>query len=271
MAAGRGELIPGHDTPWFRRAFVRWMRGFVGRRFHAVRLAAGSDEALARAASNDGPLLLVANHQSWWDPLVGLLVHDRWFGDRPVASPIDRTQLENFRFFRRLGMFGVDPDDATGLRAFARHVDELFARAPRTVLMVTPQGRFVDVRHAVEVRPGAAMVAARHPRARVIAMAIEYAFWVDQRPEVFLRAECIEAPPSDEGSAHAWQDAIAYAMNANAAALAEAVMSREAGRFSTVMGGGAGRIHPAYDAFLRLTGRRTSIDTSHRAASGGGA
>ena len=269
MAAGRGELIPGNDTPWFRRAFVRWMRGFVGRRFHAVRLAAGSEAALARAASNDGPLLLVANHQSWWDPLVGLLVHDRWFGDRPVASPIDRTQLENFRFFRRLGMFGVDPDDATGLRAFARHVDELFARAPRTVLMVTPQGRFVDVRRAVEVRPGAAMVAARHPRAAVIAVAIEYAFWVDQRPEVFLRADCVDAPAMDPSSAHAWQDAISRAMNANAAALAECVMSRDASRFVTVSGGGAGRIHPAYDAFLRLTGRRTSIDTSHRAPRGG--
>jgi hypothetical protein len=166
-------------------------------------------------------------------------------------------------------MFGVDPDDATGLRAFARHVDELFARAPRTVLMVTPQGRFVDVRRAVEVRPGAAMVAARHPRAAVIAVAIEYAFWVDQRPEVFLRADCVDAPAMDPGSAHAWQDAISRAMNANAAALAECVMSRDASRFVTVAGGGDGRIHPAYDAFLRLTGRRTSIDTSHRAPRGG--
>ena len=166
-------------------------------------------------------------------------------------------------------MFGVDPDDATGLRAFARHVDELFTRAPRTVLMVTPQGRFVDVRSAVEVRPGAAMIAARHPRAAVIAVAIEYTFWVDQRPEVFLRADCVDAPAMDPGSTHAWQDTIARAMNANAAALAECVMSRDASRFVTVSGGGAGRIHPAYDAFLRLTGRRTSIDTSHRAPRGG--
>lgn len=269
MAAGRGELIPGRDTPWFRRAFVRWMRGFVGRRFHAVRLAAGSDAVLSQASSHDGPVLLVANHQSWWDPLVGLLVHDRWFGDRPVASPIDRTQLENFRFFGRLGMFGVDPDDATGLRAFARHVDGMFASAPRTVLMVTPQGRFVDVRCAVEVRPGAAMVAARHPRATVVAMAIEYAFWVDQRPEVFLRADRVVAPSTEPGSAHAWQLAIERAMNANAKALAEGVMSRDPSRFAVASGGGAGRIHPAYDAFLRLTGRRTSIDTSHRAPAGG--
>ena len=265
MAAGRGELIPGIDTPWFRRAFVRWMRGFVGRRFHAVRLAAGSEAAFARAASADGPVMLVANHQSWWDPLVGLLVHDRWFGDRPVASPIDRTQLENFRFFRRLGMFGVDPDDATGLRAFARHVDGLFAGAPRTVLMLTPQGRFVDARRPVEARPGAAMVAARHPGLAVISVAIEYAFWVDQRPEVFLRAATVAAPAAGGDSAHAWQPTIEGAMNANAAALAECVASRDPARFSLVSGGGAGRIHPAYDAFLRLTGRRTSIDVSHRA------
>ena len=264
MRDGGRELIPGDFRPGFRRVFARWLRGFVARRFHAVRSVAGTDAVLRTAAASPGPVVLACNHASWWDPLVGFMIHDRWFADRPVASPIDRTQLENFRFFRKLGMFGVDPDDAAGLRPFVRHVEGLFTSAPRTILMMTPQGRFVDPRRPVEVRPGVAMVAARRADAHVVAVAIEYGFWTDQRPEVFMRAAHL-MPPPEAGAVHAWQAAIQDAMNANGAALAAATSSRDPSAFDTLVGGGTARIHPVYDAFLRLTGRRTAIETAHRA------
>jgi hypothetical protein len=145
-----------------------------------------------------------------------------------------------------------------------RHVEGLFTSAPRTILMMTPQGRFVDPRRPVEVRPGVAMVAARRADAHVVAVAIEYGFWTDQRPEVFMRAAHV-MPPPEGGAVHAWQTAIQDAMNANGAALAAATSSRDPSAFDTLVGGGTARIHPVYDAFLRLTGRRTAIETAHRA------
>ena len=112
--------------------------------------------------------------------------------------------------------------------------------------------------------PGAAMVAARHPEAQVLLVAIEYAFWTDQRPEVFMRAVRMAAPAVAD-DVRAWQEAIESAMNANASALALLVQGRDPAAFEAISGGGAGQIHPVYDAFLRLTGRRTSIETAHRA------
>jgi len=234
-----------------------------------VRMVHGGADVRSRAAASPGPVLLVSNHASWWDPLVGLYVHDRWFRDRPIASPIDRTQLENFRFFRKLGMFGVDPDDATGLRPFVRHVEGLFRDSPRTLLMMTPQGRFVDPRLPVRIRPGAALLASRLPGMRICAVAIEYGFWTDQRPECFMRAVDVAAP--DAGAAStvaAWQQRIESTMDANARALAAITSSRDASAFESIAGGGDGRIHPVYDAVLRITGRRTSIGTSHRRPEG---
>ncbi|MFM1935432.1 MAG: hypothetical protein RI990_391 [Planctomycetota bacterium] len=264
-----GELIPGDFRPGFRRAFAWWLRRFVRRRFHAVRMVRGGAEVLARAAASPGPVLLVSNHASWWDPLVGLYVHDRWFRDRPIASPIDRTQLENFRFFRKLGMFGVDPDDATGLRPFVRHVEGLLRASPRTLVMMTPQGRFVDPRLPVRIRPGAALLASRLPGMRICAVAIEYGFWTDQRPECFMRAVEVAGPDTRSAPAVAdWQRAFESAMDANARALAEATSARDASAFEAICGGGEGRIHPVYDAVLRLSGRRTSIGVSHRRPEG---
>ncbi len=268
MPDGGRELIPGAWSPGFRRFFAWYLRRLVAKRFHAVRAEGASADVLSLAARGGTPVILASSHSSWWDPLVALWVHDRWLADREACSPIDEAMLRKFRFFRKLGMFGVHPDDPASLRAFVRYVDGVFARDARGVLFMTPQGRFVDPRLPVEIRLGIGMVAARHPAACVLVAALEYGFWTDQRPEAFLRVARV-APPADGGDARAWHAAIEAAMNANAAALAAAVQSRDPARFTALVGGDAPRINPVYDLWLRLTGRSAGIETAHRAAGNG--
>ena len=257
------DVVPGDFREWFRGFFAWRLRKGFPKSFHAVRLANGSRAVLDRAAAHDGPLVVASNHQSWWDPLVGFLVHDAWFRARRPLSPMDATQLAKFGFFRKLGVFGVDPDDASGLRPFVRYVESQFREHPRSALMLTPQGRFVDPRDAVKVRPGVAMVMARVPTAHAVAVAIEYAFWNDRRPEVFLLASRVE-PPADPADSRAWEEAFDRAMNANAADLAALVRARDAAAFECIAGGGGTRTHPVYDRWLRITGRDPSIETAHR-------
>jgi 1-acyl-sn-glycerol-3-phosphate acyltransferase len=266
---GGRELIPGAHSRGFHRVFAWYLRRLLAKRFHAIRGEGDSVAVLDAAAAADAPVLLASNHGAWWDPLLGLWVHDRWFAGREPCSPIDAAMLAKFRFFRKLGMFGVHPDDPASLRAMARYVDGVLARDPRGMLLVTPQGRFVDPRLPVEVRPGIGLVASRHPRASVLVAALEYGFWTDQRPEVFFRVARV-APPADPADARAWHHSIELAMNANAAALASAVQSRDPARFTALVGAGRARINPFYDLFLRLTGRRGAIETSHRPHPGTG-
>ena len=263
MPDGVSELLPATERAWFRKFFGVWLRRQVPKHFHAVRLVRGSAEVLGTMSQHAGPVILLSNHHSWWDPLVAFIVHERWFAVRPALSPMDVTQLRKFKFFRKLGVFGVDPDHAAGLRSLVRYVGDRFAAAPRSVLMITPQGQFVDPRLAISIRPGVAMLAARHPEARVLSVSVEYAFWNDQRPEVFLRAVPIE-PPNDPSDARAWHTNCERAMNDNAAELARCVQTRDAAEFVAVTGGGAAQIHPLYDLILRATGRATSIETAHR-------
>lgn len=257
------DVVPGDFREWFRGFFAWRLRKGFPKSFHAVRLANGSRAALDAAAAHPGPIVVASNHQSWWDPLVGFLVHDAWFRGRRPLSPMDATQLAKFGFFRKLGVFGVDPDDVAGLRPFVRYVEGQFRDHPRSALMLTPQGRFVDPRVPVKVRPGVAMVMSRVPAAQALAVSIEYAFWNDRRPEVFLLASRVEAP-ADAGDSRAWEDAFDRAMNRNAAELATLVQARDPAAFECIAGGAGTRTHPVFDLWLRLTGRDPSIETAHR-------
>lgn len=258
------RVVPGRFSPGFRKVFAWYTRRLVARRFFAVRLAPGTSAALEQCAASPDLVVLALNHSSWWDPLVGYLLQDDFMSGRTPCSPMDATQLAKFGFFRRLGMFGVRPDDPSSLRGMAEYVSQQRRTVPQPLLMITPQGRFEDHRRPIEVRPGVGLVCSQSPGVRVVCGAVEYVFWNEQRPEILLRA--VEVPvPSEPRSARAWTEAIEAAMNDNARSLARLAMARDPRAFETLSGGGRAQIHPLYDAFLRLTGRSTGIDTAHRA------
>ena len=256
-----GIAIPDRWSPRFA-AFFGWYAGRqLARRFHAVRLAQGSEAALAALREAPGPALVAMSHASWWDPMVAVWLHRRHFPDRGNVTPMDSRELARFRFLTRLGIFGIDPDDPASLPAMVRHVEARLATMSRGTFVVTPQGRFTDVRDPVTLRPGAASVLAAVRGMQAWCVAVEYAFWVDARPEVFIRVERVPEPAQTRRAA--WQGALQGAMQQNADALSMAVRARKAERFTTALGGEA-RVHPVYDLWLRVRGRSRAIDVEHR-------
>ena len=265
-------FIPSRPSDRFTRFFGNYTRRLFAKKFHAVRLAAGTREALATLDTHEAPVLAVLNHASWWDPLTSLLVSRELTPRRANAAPMEAAMLRKFSFFRYLGIFGIDPDTPASLDAMARHVADRFRDRPATTLWITAQGKFEDVRTPIRIRPGAAALAAQHPGIRVVTLAIEYGFWIDQKPEVFLRLATIDPPPTTEGraiSTTAWYRAIQGGMQANQDALSALVRAREPAAFEPLIGGRSG-VHPLYDLYLRLRGKSASLDAPRAASSGGG-
>lgn len=231
------------------------------RRFHAVRLARENADLLAEAAAHPAPVIVAFNHPSWWDPMVAVLLARRFMPEREHLAPIDAAALRTFGFFRRLGVFGIDPDDPASLRAMAEHVGERFRRNPCTTLWITPQGRLTDPRVEVRIRPGAAALAAQHPGARVIAAAVEYVFWGHPKPEVLIRLEPCEPDGGGAGRTAAWHRAMQGAMRRSAEALAELAIARDPRPFRLLVGRerGGDEVNPLYDLWLRLRGRSAGI------------
>jgi 1-acyl-sn-glycerol-3-phosphate acyltransferase len=249
------------------------------RSFHAVRAERGGAALLASADAHPGPLLVALSHSSWWDPILGMHLAWRFTPSRLGFAPMDAAQLRRFNFFRRLGVFGIDPDSPESGTQMVQFLEAAFARHPRPSLWITPQGRFADPRAPLVVRPGAAAVAARlsaggsganpaGPGVRVLAVAVEYPFWSDRRPEVALRVA--EVPAPDRPTTPAWTRALQAAMEANARALADLVIARDPAPFEVLLGAGEGavgataspvtaRVHPVYDLWLRLRGRAGAV------------
>jgi 1-acyl-sn-glycerol-3-phosphate acyltransferase len=261
-------ILPAIENPWFRRVFARRSGSMLAKSFHAVRVAPGGERILGRARDSGEDLALCLSHASWWDPIVAAFLWSRSLDPRPVRAPMDRVELERFAILRRVGIFGVDPDDPATLPAMVDHLAAERAKLGPFVFIVTPQGSFADPRDPVRLRPGAAAAIARLGIRRVIAVAIEYAFWTDRKPEVFLRLVEVEPPVSP--TRVRWHRAMEGAMQRNGEALAELVRGRDPRTFETLLGGDAARVHPVYDLWLRLTGRGNSIDATRRMPAAGG-
>ncbi len=278
LSPPHAHIIPAAPNRRVRDVFVWYARRLARKRFHALHLeagGAGSMDVLRTLQGERRPLLIAVNHSSWWDPMVGVLVGARFCRERTHLAPMDSVQLRRFSFFRRLGLFGIDPDSPASMDAMLAYVLDRFRSDPSPTLWITPQGEFTDVRDPVHVRPGLAALASRLAgsgvEVRMVSLAIEYAFWQDARPELFVRAAEI-APPGVASTA-GWQRTIAAAMQGNADALAALVRTRDPEAFTDLLGGperAETKVHPVYDMYLKLTGRSGRLTTRAERLSEGG-
>ncbi|MBL9120238.1 MAG: lysophospholipid acyltransferase family protein [Phycisphaerae bacterium] len=259
------DLVAATPNRRVRAAFAWYAERLLRRRFAAVRAARGSRDLLSSWNEADGPALLLMSHSAWWDPIIGSLLWRRYLQDREPYAPMDLTELARFRFMRKLGMFGIAPDEPASREAMVGYLQEIARhtqqQGKRLVVLMTPEGRFNDPRSPRVVRPGAAALASRLGIRSVMAVAIEYAFWNEQRPEVFLRAEVVPAP--DALTTTGWLRTMQRTMESNRNALAERVIARDGQAFEDLLAP-RGSVHPVYDLWLRLRGRSASIDTTHR-------
>jgi 1-acyl-sn-glycerol-3-phosphate acyltransferase len=263
-AAGGVTIIPAAPSPRAARVFAWYTRRLFRQKFNGVRLMQGSAAALRGVDGVDAPVIVLMTHAGWWDPLSALLLHDALTPSRATTAPMDARMLEKFGFFRKLGVFGIDPNSAASLEAMGAYVLARFQENPRTTLWVTAQGSFHDARESIRVRPGAASIAAKcgaaaeGRRVRVLCCAVEYTFWNEQRPECLVRVENVDPP--ENATTAGWLRVMQERMERCASSLAAAVIARKPDAFEPLMGGTAARTHPVYDWWLRLRGKSASID-----------
>lgn len=166
---------------------VRWFRwyarGYVGKHFSRVRLL---NENLPVLPANV-PVVVFVNHASWWDPMLCLLIAERFFAGRQCYAPIDARALGKYAFFRKLGFFGVEQGAPRGAVEFLRTGEAVLAQGG-AMLWLTPQGRFVDQRsRPIAFEPGLAHLVHRTGDVVLLPLAFDFSFGVERKPEVAAR------------------------------------------------------------------------------------
>jgi 1-acyl-sn-glycerol-3-phosphate acyltransferase len=267
----------GAPLPAISRPLLRWFtwysRRYLRRHFHSLRVSfAGLPDAGAGL-----PLVIYANHASWWDALVGLVLKDEFLSERKAFAPIDAEMLKNYKMFARLGFFGVErglqaasitelseaslssgsPRNARTLkRADGRvpsrrgavqflRTTETILRDPNSLLVITPQGRFADVRERpVHFEAGLGRLATRVERAIFLPMATEFVFWEERLPEILVHfGEPVEAGAHCAAAFNTkyWTMLFEQKMAAAQDDLAAAAQRRNPDEFQVVLRGGGGQ------------------------------
>jgi 1-acyl-sn-glycerol-3-phosphate acyltransferase len=248
--------MPTREAPlprrwnWLIWAFRRYAVRFVRKHFHAVRLS----KAGAPFPVTDEPILVVLNHPSWWDPMIGIVL-SRELNPRDQFAAIDAVAVEQYRFFKRLGFVGVDQHSLRGAASFLRTGAALLSE-PRRAFWVTAQGRFADARERpLALQPGVGHLAARMTHGRVIPVALEYAFWTERTPEALVR---LGAPLNVADHANLtgkqWLALIEGALTSALDALNAEAMARDPAAFRTLLDGRTG-VGGVYDWWRRVKAR----------------
>lgn len=175
-------MIPSRKNRLFNAWFASHARSRIKATFGRV-LVRGIESTRARAA--EGPILVVSNHTSWWDPLVILHASTHLLRTDGHAL-MDAKNLRRLPFFALVGAFGVDLDHpADGLVAM-RHAARLLDR-PGRMLWIFPQGAERPItERPLGFREGAAQVARLARRATLIPAAIRYEMAGEELPRLYL-------------------------------------------------------------------------------------
>ncbi len=166
------------------RFFDVYFGFFLRRHFHGLRIA-GSERWIPSeiADATSIPRIVCLNHASWWDPLVCILISRFLERSADHFAPMDAVATERYSVFRKVGLFPVEQGSARGAVQFLRSARAILTQ-PESVLWITPQGGFTDVRQRpVVFRGGLGALLNRLPQAVVLPLAIEYTFWDERLPE----------------------------------------------------------------------------------------
>jgi len=245
MSAASGVTKPSRRLLALFELYLRW---YIGRHFHGLRVA-HSERLFSEV---HGPRIIYLNHPSWWDPLTCMMVARRFLPDAEHYGPMDEAALKRYRFFGKLGLFPVELDTARGARQFLRAASEIVS-TPNSVLWLTPQGCFADVRLSpLTFKDGLGTLLARVPEATLLPLAIEYVFWDERLPEILVNiGKHIRINGSDKSQFDNFTGLLVTALSATQQELAELAVSRDPGKFEAILDGGAG-IGGVYDLWQRL-------------------
>ncbi len=263
-----GEVQPEDPValfdPRLHRFFQLVFARFCRRHARALRVARWGWPG---AAPDGTPMVVFANHPSWWDGVAFMLLSTRALPSRRMFAPMDAEALGRYRFMRGIGVFGVEAATPRGALGFLRVAGGLL-RNPAHALWMNAPGRFQDVRERpVAIAPGLVRLAEIAPAACFVPLALEYPFWSERKPEMLAAF----GPPISGAALAALSRAeragcLREALTATMDRLAADAVSRDPARFDVALQGREG-MGGVYDLWRRavaaLRGRR--FDPRHAA------
>lgn len=175
-------MLAAKKTRWFEEIYAVYNRNLTKRRFHSFKIS-GLDYLLKR--ETNVPLLIYANHTSWWDGLLAFEISRAARLDSFIM--MDEFNLRRFFLFRRLGAFSM-PRNVRGAVESVAYSADLLVNNPKRTLWVFPQGEIVpnDFR-PIHFLNGAARIVEKVGKCLTVPLAFRLEFTGQFKPEIFVK------------------------------------------------------------------------------------
>lgn len=175
----------------FDRANRMWRRG----RLDGIHLAG----VPVHLRTREEPILVVANHSSWWDGFLVRELHRRLRPGQPFLTVMLEDQLRRYPFLRRLGGVGLVPGSTASLRRLLDRLGRVREETPGTMVLLFPQGRlWPSHRRPLGFQPGIRAIRRVLSGSWVLPVGIHLAPGARPGQEAWISA----GPPVHPGDAH---------------------------------------------------------------------
>ncbi|MGE3802613.1 MAG: lysophospholipid acyltransferase family protein [Candidatus Kapaibacterium sp.] len=180
-------MLPATPSNFYRRILTRYFRR-RGKKMLSGVLVHGLAHLADwnRERSPETPLILVANHSSWWDAVMPILISlDRLNHD--AFGVMEERQLQRYGFFRKLGMFSIDRDNGRSAYRSLEYAADLLRDTGR-VLWFFPQGMILpNDQRPIQSFSGTAHIVQMIGRCDVAPVAFRYELLHHERPTAFAK------------------------------------------------------------------------------------
>jgi chlorobactene lauroyltransferase len=241
---------PARKTPLGELMVWVLVRTALQRMFVRVRLRqAGADPRTAGL-----PLLIIANHPSWWDGYLALLL-SRYYGMRRYLM-MDAAQLKRYGFFAWAGCFGIERADARDVARNIAYAADLLRQERPTWLWLFPQADITPPQaRPLRFHGGAAHILRRATAGGrtvgVLPMAWQLVFRGEQHPEiVILVGDIVRINAACAGDVSAVTASLSNALTAVMDALENDIARDDLVAYRTILRGRAG-VNDRFDRLLR--------------------
>jgi hypothetical protein len=180
------SMTPARHSPWVDWIFLPYILQQFRKTFHGLYYL-GTQPELDPSL----PLLITPNHGTWWDGFFFYILNKRVWNRKGYLMMLEE-QLAKYRFFSRIGAFGIEPGFARKSYEALRYSADVL-RNPANALCIFPQGvlRYSGVR-PLEFQRGVEYILKLYGgEVNLLPLGIACEFLIDQRPEAFFMADRI--------------------------------------------------------------------------------
>jgi len=186
-------MLKANKSLWFEKIYAVYNRNLFNRRFNSLQV---SGLKFLKVKEEKTPLIIYANHSSWWDGLTAFQISRQAGLDSFIM--MEEKQLKKLRLFRKLGAFSVVRENNREALKSINYAIQILEQNPIRTLWIFPQGE-ISPNDARPLRfyNGLARIIKRLEKCSVISLAMRYEFLGEYKPDIFVKFEKTELSATD--------------------------------------------------------------------------